>query len=754
MEPQRKSAEAQRKKANTYGKLASRKRHTGPSPTASLLQVSEASSSAASATHRPKKSQTSLLQTGDSSRPQKTLSSARHVALDAARKQQARETDTTRKRSHKSAFGTGHPAAAAADVVAAARRIPRPASAQEQIRHSDRADIKDAKPNAVRKESVYSKSTDSLPVTPKRSSILGTAGIDRGKGTEAKTLFTNKSPETPPTRRRRLIDALVAEKPNDPSASPSQSVPVFEHINKTEHKNAPEGRPSIRADAPLRRTTSDTTTLEKRKIKFTYSQSRSFLQNSQESNATEPTDFRSIDDIDEPLKPPSPTIEEEDDEDDDLKTKVAIRSVHELRRAGANNRSSDEVDDLLSRIGAPGSLASTMRRNALCELADKLQKKDFMNQFRDHASRDNIAKGISTEKDTISGFLLAAAFVIFLSSGPAPHMLHQLTENKVGVWLSNLLSIGEDITAIATQKSSNMPKTTRSSLANVKKALLGMQIWHDYQVLHLSPRTIALQLLSMLVGLLDPQEIQAIADDTATSISQLTSHFASVDSRDDVDYALTICILEAQSSSKTSTNETFAEVQQEMSEIATFLRSMLQGWPKVHNNVDATLLKLAINTTNNETRAAAIQDRQLLSSLIRCLISGFLAVESAIQNSTFESNIYDELLLLLGIMINVLEHSSDARASIDADEINQLASTWSELERVMEKDDSVETSKLGIAYSYLAVVLGYSYLGHPELPVTNGLLPAIQHFITIYKTVNHKTVELESLVNSLSGRSY
>ncbi|UKZ94205.1 uncharacterized protein TrAFT101_009083 [Trichoderma asperellum] len=752
MENQRNPAEAQRRKVTTYGKLASRKRHTGAGPTSSLLQVSstETSSSATSATHRPKQPQPSPLQTDDSSRPQKTLSSARHIALDAARKQQASETDTTRKRSHKSAFGTGNPVAAI-DVVAA-RRLSRPSSAQEQIRHSDGADVKDTKPNAVKNGSVYSKSTTSLPATPKRSSAVELAAIGLEKDIEAKILYGNKSPETPPTRRRRLIDALVAEKTSDPSASPSQSVPVFEHINRTEHK-APDGRPSIRKDAPLRRTASDTTTLEKRKIKFTYSQSRSILQDSQESNATEPTDFPSIDDIDEPLKPPSPTIEEDDDDDDELKTKVAIRSVHELRRAGANNRSSDEVDDLLSRIGAPGSLASTMRRNALCELADKLQNKEFMNQFRDHASRDNIAKGISKEKDTISGFLLAAAFVIFLSSGPAPHMLHQLTENKVGAWLSNLLNIQEDINAIATQKSSNMPKTTRNSLASVKKTLLEMPLWHGYQLLHLSPQTIALQLLSMLVGLLDPQEVQAILDDTATSISELRSHFASLDSRNDVNYALTIRILEAQSSSLTSTNDTFAQVQQEMSEIATFLRSMLQDWPKTHNDIDATLLKLAINTTNNETRAAAIQTPQLLSSLTRCIISGFSAVESAIQKSTFESNIYDELLLILGIMINVLEHSSDARISIDADEINQLISTWSELERVMEKDDSVETSKLGIAYSYLAIILGYSYLGHPELPVTNGLLPAIQHFITIYKTVNHKTVELESLVHSLSGRS-
>lgn len=65
------------------------------------------------------------------------------------------------------------------------------------------------------------------------------------------------------------------------------------------------------------------------------------------------------------------------------------------------------------------------------------------------------------------------------------------------------------------------------------------------------------------------------------------------------------------------------------------------------------------------------------------------------------------------------------------------------------QDDSVETSKLGIAYSYLAIILGYVYLGHAELPLPTGLLPAIQHFIAINKTLNNKTAELEHLVYSL-----
>ncbi|RFU78660.1 gtp-binding rhb1 [Trichoderma arundinaceum] len=693
MDPQRKPVEAQRKKVATYGKLASRGHRAHASSSSSLPQTlsNEATSSAAP---RQKLSRLSPPQSDDFPRPQKAFRGAASIDRDAVRKQREREADTTRKRSHKSAF-----------------------------------DVKDSKANPREAGSADSHETTLPMVAQKKSSSIETGVAELQKDTEAKISSTNKRPETPPTRRRRLIDALVAEESNNSSLASSQNVGGFEHVNKIEHRHTQEDRSSLRVETPPRRTGSDSNALEKKKIKVTYSQSRSILQNSQESNTSESNDYPPLlPEIDEPRKrQPSPSLDGGDD-DEEVKTKVAIRSVHELRRAGANNRSSDEMDDLLSRIGAPGPLASTMRRNGLCELADKLQKKEFISQFRDHASRDNIAKGICTEKDTISGFLLASVLIIFLSSGPAPHMLQQLTKNRVGLWLSNLLDIQEDITAIAAQKSSNMSRATRGALAGVKSSLLGMRIWHGYTLVHLSPRTIALQLLTMLVDLLDPYDVRIMLDDASTHISKLRTYFATHDSRDDVDYALTICILDAQSGSAAATEDPVAEIQQEMSEIAAFLQSMLQSWPKTHKSIDATLLKLAINMTNNEARATAFQGSRLLSSLVRCTVSGFSAVQNAIHNSAFESNIYDELLLILGIMINILEHCLDARASVNVNEIDQLVVTWSESERSMDKDDSVETSKLGIAYSYLAIILGYLYLGHPELPVTNGLLPAIQHF--------------------------
>ncbi|KAL6862384.1 hypothetical protein J3F83DRAFT_746158 [Trichoderma novae-zelandiae] len=713
MDSQRQPVEAQRKRIATYGKLSSR----GPRAHATSHSQTSSKEATPSPAIRQRPDRLSPPQNGDASRPQKAFHTVATTDREAAvRKQREREGETTRKRSHRSAF-----------------------------------DAKDSKCNSVEPGIVESREVTSLATTPKPSTSMDTSVAKLETEVETKAPSADKRVETPPTRRRRLIDALVAEEASNSGPDPGPNIGKIDHVSNNERVHAREDRPGLRKEAHLRRTGSDSSVLERRKIKVTYSQSRSFLQSSQESNAAEPTDYPPLmADIDDPpLRPPSPVADEYDDDDDELQTKVAIRSVHELRRAGANHRSSDEVDDLLSRIGSPGSLASTMRRNGLCELADKLQKKDFMNQFRDHASRDNIAKGISTEKDAISGFLLAAILVTFLASSPAPHLLHQLAENRIGLLMSRLLEIEEDVIAIAAQKSANVSRASRSALASVKSRLLAMDLWHGYKVAHLSPRTISLQLLHMLVGLLDPHDVQIVSEDTSASVSKLRSFFAKHESRDDIDYALTVCILEAQSSSAEAADESTTRMQQEMSDIAAILQGALEWWPRSRNNIDATLLKLAINTTNNEARAAALQNNQLLSSLACCITSGFSAVHTAIHESAFDSNTYDELLLLLGITINVFEHCSNARASIHADDIDKLVATWSKGEDLDEKDDSVETSKLGIAYSYLAIILGYAYLGHAELPVPSGLLPAIQHFITINKTVNNKTAELEHLVYSL-----
>ncbi|KAF4120130.1 Wings apart-like protein regulation of heterochromatin [Geosmithia morbida] len=316
---------------------------------------------------------------------------------------------------------------------------------------------------------------------------------------------------------------------------------------------------------------------------------------------------------------------------------VTIKSVHELRRAGANNRFADEMEDLLSRIGTPRQPAS-LRRNALLELAQKLQRQEFSLQFRDHSARDTIAKNIGDEEDIISGFAMAASLVVFLSSNNAPNLLQQLVEEKIGELLGRLLRVSEDVVSIAGQRKTNLSKTGRGTVAGVKAYLQRMNIWHGYEPRELSPRSIALQLHHILQRNL---EVRLRSD----MIKNLEDGFASIAEdqaqRVSPDASLTplvVLIMEAERGAAI-TVLTSNQLHRRASNIALFLKNALAMWPDNRGDMQSATLKLAIDTTNAEVGAEAFSSQSLLAGIARAARLGLDEVQKATQRQAFDTSI-------------------------------------------------------------------------------------------------------------------
>ncbi|KOS17292.1 hypothetical protein ESCO_006345 [Escovopsis weberi] len=293
--------------------------------------------------------------------------------------------------------------------------------------------------------------------------------------------------------------------------------------------------------------------------------------------------------------------------------------------------------------------------------------------------------GIQDEKDIVSAFALTAVLVIFLSSNAAPHLLRQLAEDRIGLWLGGLFATEDDITKIAAQRSTNVSKATRSSLSGVKKILLQMPIWHNYAVSDLSPRTVALQLLNILMRSSDAKYLLQIVSDSSKDLAALANTYQDGGSTDDLDFALLISILETQSGLAAMIGHQMSDMQQQASRVAKFLQVTLERWPTRRGELDASLLKLATNTTNHETGSVVFNDVGLLSSLADCICSGFGFVKSAMGSNRFESSVYDELLLILGIMINVVEHCADARSSARGRPLECLVTMWLENQTLMNE---------------------------------------------------------------------
>lgn len=526
----------------------------------------------------------------------------------------------------------------------------------------------------------------------------------------------------PRPRKTRLIDRLSAQKAGSSSESEYES--DTDRGWDADEGDLEQGAPSASQTAPLTPRSKRAALLDReiwtrpahthaglsasKKVKHTYSQSRSIRSDAQPGGNDVfgvSGDLGNNPLLLSPSKPSpgpfAPPVDEFDlDGSDDEDRTIAIKSVHELRRAGANNRFADEMEDLLSRIGTPRSPTSSMRRNALLELAQKLQQQDFSLQFRDHSARDTIAKKVGDEQDIVSGFAITASLVMFLSFNNAPNLLRQLMEERVGELLGRLLRVQEDVGSIAKQRTANLSKHGRGVVNDVKAHLQRMDIWHGRQPTGLSPRSIALQLHYILQRNLEARHrgdmIKRLEKDFAIIAEDQALHAPLNDSL----APLVVLIMEAELGAATAVL-TPSQLRQRASNTALFLQATLAKWPGDRGEKQSATLKLAIDTTNTEVGAEAFGNAPLLAAVARAVSQGLDEVQRAAHSQSFDAGLYDGLLLVLGIMINVLEHSPRARASIDTASTEKLAELFLQNRKsvaAVSKTEALSSSKVTNMY--------------------------------------------------------
>jgi hypothetical protein len=125
-------------------------------------------------------------------------------------------------------------------------------------------------------------------------------------------------------------------------------------------------------------------------------------------------------------------------------------------------------------------------------------------------------------------------------------------------------------------------------------------------------------------------------------------------------------------------------------------------------------------------------------------------------------HVYDGLLLILGVMINILEQYAPARGSMDDRSLDNLSTLYLENHESLRDADSEAKSKVSVAFGYLAVILGYLAL-NKNARVTierrtqntglRNLIESIREFINLSRSVDSKVQELEGLVRELQRQT-
>lgn len=463
---------------------------------------------------------------------------------------------------------------------------------------------------------------------------------------------------------------------------------------------ASPSKASIAPSTPA--TISRRTTTRRPGVKFTYNLERTML-------AEEPVELGGPQGSDlsllESLLPEPEAKPASFDFDEDMggSSQGAIQSIHELRQAGANSRYADELVDILDRVGAPSAgKPSSARRSALLEMVQKLQEKSFLRHFRDQGAEMKLFRNIGKETDIISGYVIASIVITLLANGAGSHrLMRELRQQKIKDLFLTLLATDADIVTYSKDRKANVSNHMRQQLTTLKETLKKLSaIWKPATVppSQLSPRTVSLKALHMFA-----QQLQAASggvsgldeDDGALSAALTKELFAVISSAlssaydddgstpeppllssglssdaDSVDLFLALSLLEMHSVSAMQSDISAEWTRHYLPIIASALGESLERHQKNSqrlNDLELLVLKLALNTANNNPDAARYYvDKGLLRQLAE-LSAGALAgvVRSAKTGEEFASEALNELLLMLGVMINFSENDAAAGETLE-----------------------------------------------------------------------------------------
>ncbi|KAL2191280.1 hypothetical protein L209DRAFT_776227 [Thermothelomyces heterothallicus CBS 203.75] len=587
------------------------------------------------------------------------------------------------------------------------------------------------------------------------------------------TAVEEQAPIGQPTRkRRRLIDALAEQVQEETSSSEDEASSRDSELANARSPLAVQASPTPVSTVLSRPTTTARAVLATKKTgpKFTYSQQRSMLADDDDpllgagglGDLGDGPAGGALFNLGRLTKSSTVNAISYLDEDDETGNTGAVRSIHELRQAGANSRFADEMDDILDRAGLPSSAKpSSLRRGALLEVAQKLKDKDFRQQFRNHSDGGNLFRSLADENDLISGYAILAIVTTLLAATTSAHLIQQLRSQGLAALVSKLLDLPADIALLAKDRKHNVSKNGQLTIATIKSSLLELPVWKPFSPTSLSPRTLALKCLDLLMrqpshaSAEDEVLSQAVTDRLFSILAEGVSDAACWDlpnQNESCDFYLALHVLEGHSVSAMQSRLSSVWTGHYAPIVAEVLEAALQRPTDQLGDLESLTLRISLNITNHNGEASRMfVEKGLLRRLAESASSAFEMVLSSMRVDSFMSKVLESLIMMLGAMINFCVYYPPASRNLVEEQgdgtgspLNRLIRHFADNHTKTGDADSMEKTQLNVALGYLSVLLGYLSLSdsirdrfirvHPKKSI-QPLLDSINEFIAFHRQV-------------------
>jgi hypothetical protein len=483
--------------------------------------------------------------------------------------------------------------------------------------------------------------------------------------------------------------------------------------------------------------------------------------------------------MDDPLISGSQT---RDSQTEDEEEASQARGMHELRRQGQNHKFELEVsmltDDMFPKC------TPSIRRAALLELCTKMADPIFTHELMDSSLAQQFLKNLVSNDEIIFDFAMAVATVFILRSKPTYTVLDELRHLELLPSLTKMLDNELDIQKIAKNRKTNLSRLAHDATTLLRSTLLTSNVWSPAKPETVSPQLVTLKALDMLVlGLREVDSMEPIITaDTLHKLVRIAYNVSGrymVDKYDVDDDTVLHTILSTLETTSLGNMNPMVWSNSMMQHLASAMACAFQIG---HAPMVTMAVKLCMNLTNNKPKACQqFSGSAFVQSLVQSIIGRLKLLHGGIEEMQ-RTEALDTLILSLGAMINLTEHSDQARLNTDNGQnlLETLVKTFVEGSaktkqvsfdcRAFQKSStdslqavSMEESQSSVAIGYLSVLLGNLCLNEsirtkvceqlPDRRLTM-LVDKIKEFVRVHEHANRKAKQYEGEEGQETWQNY
>ena len=371
------------------------------------------------------------------------------------------------------------------------------------------------------------------------------------------------------------------------------------------------------------------------------------------------------------------------DESQDIEGST-VKSIHELREAGGVARTVGEMEAILDDIEDNPNQSVSLKRSGLLDLATKLENPAATQLLFDTGLDTRFLSLMGTCEDLMVNVLLMISLTRLLISPSPSHTSFFITNKKVTRYLSQFLNSTEEFRSLASDRKTNMSKITRDQISNINKCLIRSSIWKCGSPSHITPRLLALHCLqsivqqareiSPLTPVLSPNNIKALVD-VITSLLSFPLQVSTSNVTMELHLVLSILESSTADSNTTSTEETIwtSAAIEKLSDVLPMIQQLKQA--EDIGQLRALALRVCLNLTNNNLSSSRQFSKPfLVKSVMSVVVQAFHDLSLDTPGNRLKVTL-DNLVLSLGLLINIVEWSEEARnlfLEVDEGSVNLL----------------------------------------------------------------------------------